>query len=79
MPFLIALPYLGARALRRLALGIWVVALAVAVVAAYSAMETPAAIPVEAVVLGLVDTSLTTALVLYLLWGYRERLTRVEP
>jgi diguanylate cyclase (GGDEF)-like protein len=74
VPFLIVLPYLGARPLRRLALGIWVVALVVAVVAAYSALGTPAAIPVEAAVLGLVDTSLTTALVLYLLWGYRERL-----
>ena len=74
VPFLLALPYLGTTSLRRLAAGIWVVAVGVALVAASAAMRSPAAVPVEAAVLGLLDTSLTAALVLYLLWGYRERL-----
>ncbi len=74
VPFLLALPYLGTTSLRRLAAGIWAVTFGVALVAAFAAVRSPVAVPVEAAVLGLVDTCLTSALVLYLLWGYRERL-----
>ncbi len=75
VPLMVALPYLGTRALRRLAAATWAVALGVAVVAAAVAVSSPPALLMEAVVLGLVNTAVAAGLMLYLLWGYRERLT----
>ena len=75
VPLMVALPYLGTRSLRRLAAATWAAAVGVAVVAAAVAVSTPPAILVEAVFLGLINTAVAAALMLYLLWGYRERLT----
>ncbi len=74
IPFLLALPYLGTQSLRRLAVASWLLTVAVAALAAGAQLATPVGTPVEAVIVGLVDACVAGALVLYLLWGYRERL-----
>ena len=74
VPLMVAMPHLRTTALRRLAAATWIVAMGIAVVAAWTATTTSAAMPVEAVVTGLVNTCVAAGLVLYLLWGYRERL-----
>ncbi len=74
VPFLLALPYLRTSALRRLAVCCWCISLGIAFVAIFSVGASTTPMPTEMALLRLVDTAVATALMLYLLWGYRERL-----
>ena len=74
VPFLLALPYLRTISLRRLAIATWYASIGIATVAAFTITSSPRALPPIESLMRLVDTAVATALVLYLLWGYRERL-----
>ncbi len=74
VPFLLALPYLGTAALRRVAISCWYISLVFAMVAMFAVSSSSFPMPTATAILRIVDTAVATALVLYLLWGYRARL-----
>ena len=74
VPFLLALPYLRTTSLRRLAISTWCISLGIAAVATFAVTTSPTAMSLVEGLIRHLDTGVATALVLYLLWGYRERL-----
>ncbi len=74
IPFLLALPYLGSTFMQRIAWSCWAIALSITTMAVIAARATPADTPLLQGLVSIVDTAVGMAFVLYLLWGYRERL-----
>jgi diguanylate cyclase (GGDEF)-like protein len=73
VPFLLAMPYLTNASMRRLGVGCWLACIGIAIMAV-GAQVTGGVRANPGGAIPLLNTAVIAALLLYLLWGYRERL-----
>lgn len=73
VPFLLAMPYMTNASMGRLGIGCWLACIGIAIMAV-GAQVTGGVRTNPGGVIPLLNTAVIAALVLYLLWGYRERL-----
>jgi diguanylate cyclase (GGDEF)-like protein len=72
VPFLLAMPYLTDASMGRLGIGCWLACTGIGIMATVAGVGGQPATPGG--VVPLINTALIAALLLYLLWGFRERL-----